>query len=95
MSRARALSQGASYNADMSATASAKVSHRGQTNLPAELRHRWGIADGGEVGIIDLGDAALIVPGGVEVARRELRRVLRERYGEGVASLSDPDLADQ
>jgi bifunctional DNA-binding transcriptional regulator/antitoxin component of YhaV-PrlF toxin-antitoxin module len=25
----------------------AKVSHRGQTSLPAELRHRWGI-EGGE-----------------------------------------------
>ena len=61
----------------------AKVSHRGQTSLPAELRHRWGIEAGGEVGFIDLGDAALVVPGGVIVARQELRRVLRERYAIG------------
>lgn len=79
----------------VTATSNAKVSHRGQTSLPAELRHRWGIADGGEVGFIDLGDAALVVPGGVVVARRELRRVLGERYDEGLASLDDPELADQ
>ena len=36
-----------------------------QTSLPAELRHRWGIEGGGEVGFVDLGAAALIVPGGI------------------------------
>lgn len=85
----------ARYNADVAATSNAKVSHRGQTNLPAELRHRWGIDDGGEVGFIDLGDAALIVPGGVTAARRELRRVLADRYERGVAAVEDPDLVDQ
>ena len=84
-----------SYNADVAATSKAKVSHRGQTSLPAELRHRWGIDDGGEVGFIDLGDAALIVPGGVTAARRELRRVLADRYERGLAAIVDPDLVDQ
>jgi bifunctional DNA-binding transcriptional regulator/antitoxin component of YhaV-PrlF toxin-antitoxin module len=79
----------------MTVTSNAKVSHRGQTSLPAELRHRWGIDQGGEVGFIDLGDAALIVPGGVAVARRELRRVLSERYEVGLVAVDDPDLADQ
>lgn len=79
----------------MTATSNAKVSHRGQTSLPAELRHRWGIDEGGEVGFIDLGEAALIVPGGVAAARRELRRVLSARYDAGMASIDDPDLADQ
>lgn len=79
----------------MTATSNAKVSHRGQTSLPAELRRRWGIDQGGEVGFIDLGEAALIVPGGVLAARRELRRVLADRYESGLASLPDPDLADQ
>lgn len=79
----------------VTATSNAKVSHRGQTSLPAELRHRWGIESGGEVGFIDLGDAALIVPGGVAAARSELRRVLRDRYDQGLASISDPDLVDQ
>lgn len=76
-------------------TITAKVSNRGQTSIPAELRHRWGIAGGGEIGFIDLGEAALIVPGGTEAARAELRRVLRERYASGVEAIEDPDLADQ
>ena len=79
----------------MPGISTAKVSHRGQTNLPSELRHRWGIEDGGEVGIIDLGDSALVIPGGIEIARRELRRVLRERYEDGLKEIEDPDLADQ
>ena len=79
----------------MSATGNAKVSHRGQTSLPAELRRRWHIDEGGEVGFIDLGEAALVVPGGLAVARRELQRVLRNRYEAGLASINDPDLADQ
>jgi len=74
----------------------AKVSHRGQTSLPAGLRHRWGIEDGGEVAFVDLGDAALVLPGGAEVARRELRRVLLGGgYESGIAGIDDPELADQ
>jgi bifunctional DNA-binding transcriptional regulator/antitoxin component of YhaV-PrlF toxin-antitoxin module len=80
---------------DVTAPSNAKVSHRGQTSLPAELRRRWGIGNGGEVGFIDLGGAALVVPGGVAAARRELRRVLAERYEAGLAALDEPDLADQ
>ena len=79
----------------MTSIATAAVSHRGQTCIPANLRRRWGIDKGGEVGIIDLGDAALIVPSGIKVARAELRRVLRERYEEGLALIGDPDLVDQ
>ena len=83
------------YNAAMATIVNAKVSHRGQTSLPAELRHRWGIDGGGEVGFIDLGGAALIVPGGIASARAELRRVLDERYDDGLATIDDPDLVDQ
>ena len=79
----------------MTATSNARVSHRGQTSLPAELRRRWGIAEGGEIGFIDLGGAALVIPGGVSAARRELRRVLSERYDAGLAAIDDPDLVDQ
>lgn len=93
--RSGALWPPTSYNAIMAEVSTAKVSHRGQTNLPAELRRRWGIVGGGEVGIIDLGDAALIVPGGVDRAREELRRVLRDRYEVGLAEIDDADLADQ
>ena len=44
---------------------------------------------------VDLGDAALILPGGMDRAKAELKRVLAERYEEGVATIADPDLADQ
>src|SRR4051812_35764534 len=58
----------------MTASANAKVSGRGQTSLPAELRRRWGIADGGEVGVNDLGsglpDARVTVPAMAKLARR-------------------------
>jgi bifunctional DNA-binding transcriptional regulator/antitoxin component of YhaV-PrlF toxin-antitoxin module len=73
----------------------AKVSHRGQTSLPAELRHRWGIEAGGEVSFVDLGGSALILPGGMDDARAELKRVLGQRYEAGLATIDDPDLADQ
>lgn len=73
----------------------AKVSNRGQTSLPAELRHRWGIKAGGEVAFVDLGEAALVLPGGTQKAKAELKRVLAERYEAGLAAIDDPDLADQ
>ena len=73
----------------------AKVSHRGQTSLPAGLRHRWGIEAGGEVSFLDLGDSALILPGNLDRAKAELRRILADRYEAGLATLHDSDLADQ
>ena len=74
----------------------ARVSHRGQTSLPAGLRHRWGIEDGGEVAFVDLGEAALVLPGGLAAARSELRRVLLSgAYDQAVAEIGDPDFADQ
>jgi hypothetical protein len=36
-----------------------------------------------------------LVPGGVDRAREELRRVLRDRYEAGVVEIADPDLAVQ
>jgi bifunctional DNA-binding transcriptional regulator/antitoxin component of YhaV-PrlF toxin-antitoxin module len=75
----------------------ARVSNRGQTSVPAALRHRWGIDDGGDIAFLDLGDIAVILPGGIEQARAELRRVLLDegRYERGLAMIDDPDLADQ
>ena len=86
------------YNAAMSTeVTTAKVSHRGQASLPAALRHRWGIEDGGEIAFVDLGDAALVLPGGIAAARRELRDKLIHggAYEAGVGALTDPELADQ
>ena len=74
----------------------ARVSHRGQTSLPAALRHRWGIDGGGEVAFIDLGHAALVLPGGSRAAIDEVRRVLLDgAYERGIGMIDDPDLADQ
>jgi hypothetical protein len=63
--------------------------------LPAELRHRWGTEDGGDTTSVDLGDAALVLPGGMARAKAELKAVLRERYSSGLASLDDSELFDQ
>jgi len=73
----------------------ASVSHRGQTTLPANLRRRLGIENGGEVGVLDLGNAALVVPGGIESAKMELFRVLKTNYVDGLDQMDDPELQDQ
>ena len=45
---------------------------------------------------VDLGEAALVLPGGVAPARTELRRVLLSGgYERGLTMIDDPDLADQ
>jgi AbrB family looped-hinge helix DNA binding protein len=83
------------YSAFMNATATVKVSHRGQLSLPSAARHRWGIQEGGSVGVIDLGGALLLVPGGLDAAREALREAVAPgRYEEAVAEISDPDLAN-
>ncbi|HSH61893.1 MAG TPA: hypothetical protein VK988_20040 [Acidimicrobiales bacterium] len=41
-------------------------------SLPASTRHRWGLGNGGEVGYVDLGDAVVLIPEGVETLRRQL-----------------------
>ncbi len=79
----------------MAMSINSKVSHRGQTSLPAALRHRWGLEHGGQVSFLDLGGAALILPGNGHTARAELHRVLTERYETGLTMIDDPDLADQ
>lgn len=79
----------------MPPTSTVKISHRGQTTLPADVRRRWGLAEGGELGVIDLGESLLIVPGGLDAVRKEVLRVAREHYDEGLAMIDDPDIAVQ
>jgi AbrB family looped-hinge helix DNA binding protein len=77
--------------------ASYRVSERGQMALPAETRRRWKLVEGGNVEIVDLGDALVIVPAG----RGGLRALVRDAVEEagGYAALvtavaeSEPDLA--
>ena len=54
-----------------------------------------GIETGDEMAFIDLGDAALVLPGGADGARSERTRVLSERYEAGLALVDHPELADQ
>lgn len=73
-----------------------KVSARGQLSLPSKARHRWGLDAGGTVAHIDLGDVVLILPGGVENARRHLlESVPAARWREARGGFGDSDLADQ
>lgn len=73
-----------------------RVSSRGQFSLPAATRHRWGIADGGQIEIFDLGDCAVMLPVGASSARRSLASALTaKRYAEHVRGIEDPDLRDE
>jgi bifunctional DNA-binding transcriptional regulator/antitoxin component of YhaV-PrlF toxin-antitoxin module len=73
-----------------------RVTERGQMSLPAQARHRWGLDQGGEVGWVDLGDALVLVPGGVSQARAALLDQLSaDDWAEAVAGFGDADLANQ
>jgi bifunctional DNA-binding transcriptional regulator/antitoxin component of YhaV-PrlF toxin-antitoxin module len=73
-----------------------KVSSRGQFSLPADARRRWGIEDGGEVELFDLGNCVVMLPVGEGSVRASLARALTaERYCEYVEGIDDPDLRDE
>lgn len=80
----------------MTSTGDLRVSSRGQMSLPSSARHRWGLAEGGDVGYLDLGDAIVLVPGGTTSLRRMLLDSLtaadwdRARQGFG-----DDELANE
>jgi bifunctional DNA-binding transcriptional regulator/antitoxin component of YhaV-PrlF toxin-antitoxin module len=80
----------------MGRTGDIRVSQRGQMSLPASTRHRWGLGDGGEVGYLDLGDAVLLVPGGVTTLRRHLLAAITESHWDDArAGFGDDDLATE
>lgn len=61
-------------------------------SVPANVRHRWGLADGGRVAVIDLGDAVVLLPPGAK--QMLLAEALSaEEHRAFVAQLDDPDLA--
>ncbi len=61
-------------------------------SVPAAVRHRWGLDDGGRVVVVDLGDAVVLLPPGGR--QRLLAEALSaEEHREFVASLGDADLA--
>jgi hypothetical protein len=64
-------------------------------SLPASARHRWGVEDGGEIGVIDLDGALLLVPGGIAAAKKALRAAIAEgRYEQALRSIEDSDLSN-
>ena len=53
----------------MSTTEEFLVSKSGQISVPARVRRRWGLIEGGRVTVVDLGDAVVLLPPG---ARQKL-----------------------
>ena len=80
----------------MASSGELQVSSRGQMSLPAAARRRWRLGDGGAVGYLDLGDAVVIVPGGVTRLRRQLLSALTEDdWNQAREGFGDPDLANE
>ena len=80
----------------MPATGDLRISSRGQMSLPAAARRRWHLATGGEVGYLDLGDAMLIVPGGVASLRRQLLdSITDDTWADAAAGFGEPELANE
>ena len=76
----------------MASSAEFLVSSSGQMSVPAAVRRRWGLTEGGRLTVIDLGDAVVLLPSGGP------QRLLAEALSAGdhldiVANLDDPDLA--
>lgn len=69
-----------------------RVSTSGQMSLPAAVRHRWKLDEGGQVDVLDLGFGVLTVPAGE--AQRLLDEILSaDDHYAAVAADDDPDLA--
>jgi AbrB family looped-hinge helix DNA binding protein len=68
------------------------VSKSGQMSVPAGVRRRWGLTEGGRVTVVDLGEAVVLLPPG---ARQKLLKKAHsgEEHLAFVRNLNDPDLA--
>jgi AbrB family looped-hinge helix DNA binding protein len=68
------------------------VSTSGQMSVPAAVRHRWGLDNGGRVTVVDLGDAVILLPPG---GRQQLlaQALTAKDHLRFVRGLDDPDLA--
>ena len=62
----------------MPGAAETGVSAQGQMNLPEDVLSRWGLEKGGVVTLVDLGEAVLVAPGGLEDLRRRLLQPVAE-----------------
>jgi AbrB family looped-hinge helix DNA binding protein len=68
------------------------ISKSGQMSVPAQVRHRWGLDEGGRVTVIDLGDAVVLLPPGSRGMLLD-DALSAEAHLAFVRSLDDPDLA--
>ena len=76
----------------MAASTELLVSKSGQMSVPAEVRRRWGLSEGGRVTVLDLGEAVVLLPPG---ARQRLlgEALSADEHRRYVAALDDEDLA--
>lgn len=69
------------------------VSASGQMSLPAPVRHRWALGNGGKVDVVDLGFGVLTLPAG-EASHLLGDLVSADDHSAFVRTLADdPDLA--
>ncbi len=76
----------------MAATEEFLVSKSGQMSVPAGVRRRWGLTEGGRVTVVDLGDAVVLLPPG---GRQKLlsEALSAEDHLRFVNGLADSELA--
>jgi AbrB family looped-hinge helix DNA binding protein len=68
------------------------VSRSGQMSVPADVRRRWGLTEGGKITVIDLGEALVLLPPGSR--QRLLADALSaEDHRAYVETIDDPDFA--
>jgi AbrB family looped-hinge helix DNA binding protein len=80
----------------MTSTGEVRVSQRGQMSLPASARHRWGLDDGGDVSFVDVGDAVVLIPEGVdELRRRLIDAVTEDEWERARRGFGDRDLVSE
>lgn len=69
-----------------------RVSASGQLSLPAAVRRRWGLSEGGPVEVLDLGFGVLTLPDGGSA--RLLDAILsHDDHLDFVRAIEDEDLA--
>ena len=66
------------------------VSTSGQMSVPAAVRRRWGLEHGGQVTVVDVGEALIVLP--ADARRKLLAAALSsDEHLQHVRSLDDPD----
>lgn len=65
-------------------------------SLPASARRRWKLEQGGELGYVDIGEALVLVPGGIQRLRRRLLDALSDSdWQQARTGFGDDELATE